>query len=682
MSNLTSIRHFLRQVANCTHAGISVLATLALPVVVGAAGFGFDINRGYQQRIINQRAADMGALGAAMAYKNSSNTAILQPTAHDIAVANGLTGATVAATSVANYPTAGAAAVKVTVSNELEYSLARVLGFTGTYTVVAQSYATLSAAPPPFRGPCYLALSNGASALSLSGGATINAPACSVAAVGSILNNSTGITSSEIISGTGNIETTYGYLTANSLRYAGSFTVPTWNTSVPAANKRTKATTTLSDPWANDAARLAAIGLIGTYSAPVAIGNPTTPAGSNWTFNYSPSAPLSSWWNSSTKTYTVPAGNYTVGSIAVDGGIRVNFSNNSSITIANGFSNGGSGVNFRNSDVSVNGGFNSGSSGVTFGDGTLWIGSGTVSFNGTNTKGTGNVYINSTLNIGGGSSFTMGNGLHRFGRLTIGGGGFMKLGTGNFQANTGVFISGDSEFSMLAGNAVIGPHTDGQAINLDGSARMFLADGEFSANGHVDTEGGSKLVFGVTTNHYINGNFNVRGAALFGKGRYTINGNFINGTGGTTWPYTSTRNGLTYGSTLEGVSTSGYDMAGVDVSFFLNGTLNLAGGAKTLLYAATTSTGGAISELLLSSATTNATTWGAGSNSVFSGTVHVPNSSVSMSGGNSTTSSGRCFALVARTIAVTGGAATGSACNKMSDTFGGGATSTPIRLIG
>ena len=684
MTNLNPASSLLRRIAECRRAGVSVLATIALPVLVGASGLAFDLNRGYQQRIINQRAADMGALGAAMAYKASSNSTVLQPTARDIAIANGLAGATVTAAVVNNVPTAGASAVRVTVNQPVPYALGRVLGFTGTFDVRAQSMASLTAAMPPYASPCYLALFNGANALRLSGGATINAPACSVAAVGSIYNDSTGITGANIISGSGNIETTWGYLTANTLRFAGSFTKPDWNNSVPSADKRNKQATTLTDPWANSSERLVAMAQIGTYASTDPLGNPPTPSGTNWNFTSSnPGTPVAAWRQGTSSEYVVPTGNYTIGSLVIGGDVKVTFQNGSNITIANGVNNGGRGLDFGNSNVYINGGFNAGwgSGGVRFGDGALRIGSGTVNFTGTTTKGNGDVVINSTVNLGGGSNLTMGNGLHQFDRVTLGGGGWVKLGTGNLQISKGVNIDGDSELSVGEGDVVIGKHSDGTAINLSGSARFFMRNGAFSANGNIETQGGSKLVFGDTPNHYINGNMNVRGAALFGRGRYLINGSFINGTGGTTWPYTSALTGITYGNTLHGTNVSGYDMAGVNVSFFLSGTVNLAGGAKTLLEAATTSGNGAVGELLISSMTTASTTWSAGAQSRFGGVVHLPNSDVAMSGGNSTAGGSGCFSLVSRTISVTGGAVTGSACGIMAQAIGGGG-STAIRLVG
>lgn len=679
----------LRGVLSDAKAGVGIIAALSVPVVIGSAGLAVDLNRGLEQRVVNQRAADMAALGAAMAYKASSNASVLNPTAEDIVRINGATGADVTATIVADFPTAGSQSVRVDVVTQVPYTLARVLGLSGSYDVTSQSFASLTAAKitPPYATPCMLALSSSNNAISVTGGASISAAECTVAAVGGINNNGALIQGHDIVAGTGDITNNWGDIVAETLRFGGKFSNPSYNQDVPDKGRHVKETTTLIDPWADSDELSDARALLGTPSAnPAALTNPVTPSGANWDFNYSPSAPLSAW-RTSEKVYNVPAGNYTIGKLTIAGDITVNFANGSTITIANGFSNGGKAINFGNSDVRVNGGFDSGSSGVTFGDGPLHIGSGTVKFAGINRKGNGNVTINAPLVMGGGQSFYMGNGDHYFGSVTLEGGGFATMGSGNFRAVTGVKVYGGSELSIGNGNIEIGKNAStSRAIDLDGSGRFLMGDGTFSANGNINTLGGSALVFGKTANHYLNGNMTIGGSVLFGEGRYTINGNFTNGTGGSVWPYTD-KSGRVYGNTLEGVSVAGFDQAGINVTFVLAGTLNLSGGAKTKLIASSTTVAGAqIADMLLYSNTTSNTTWTAGASNRFGGVVYLPRSAVTMSGGNSTLDSGHCFSLIASTITVSGGAATGSACASVTEAYnggsGGGETSTgAIRLV-
>lgn len=670
------------RLARSSEGGVSVIGAFALSGLMAVSALSVDINRGLSQRVRNQSIADMAALGAAIAYQASGqNSATLTPTAQDIARANGLIGATVNATVVANMPTNGAQAVKVTVTSTLPVALGKALGITRTYSVGATSYASLATAQAGTKA-CFLALASSGTGISTSGGATINTPNCAVAAVANVYNGGTGITADKIVSGTGEVGNNYGSLTANSINYATNFTNPSWNGNVPAANKITKQSTTLTDPLADSSDLAAARAQLGTYTAPTAPTNPTTPTGQNWALDWSPNGTVSSYWNSSTATYTIPQGSYAIKSLSVGGGIKVVFQGASTITISAGFSNGGSGVNFGDATLSVNGGFDTGSSGITMGNGALTIGSGTVNFNGTNVIGNGPVSINAALNLGGGSNLTMGTGNHRFQSISVGGGAWLKMGNGDLDVVSGISVGGGSTVAAGAGSYRLGKNGSGDAINLSGSGVMIMGDGAFSANGNIRTEGGSRLVFGKTTNHYINGNMAIAGSVLFGTSRYTVNGNFNNGTGGTTWPFTSSVTGLTYGNTLEGTSVSGYDMAGINVSFILSGTMSLGGGAKTILVANSASvSGGAIADVLLSSLTTSDTNWGQGANSLLVGAVHLPNSAITMSGGNATLSGGQCFMLIGKTINATGGATAGSACNSINAATGGGAGATSVTLL-
>ncbi|MFC0684065.1 pilus assembly protein TadG-related protein [Novosphingobium clariflavum] len=664
-----------------TRGGVSTLVALSLPLVIGAVGLGYDLNAGYNQRLFNQRVADMAALGAALEYR-ASESADIDAAARSLSVANGLSDATIRTELLTDFPNAGDTSVRVTVTRAVPFTLAAVLGFTGSYSVAADAAAIVSS-ETPYAAPCFLALSNASDALQVQGGASIVASDCSVAAVGDVTNNGTLIKASDIISGNGSITLGSGTLSANSLRYANGLSVPAWNTNLPPAKDRHNVSTALADPWANSAELQAAIAQIGNHAPLPALSDPVTPAGSEWNLSWSPSAAVTAYRTGPyTGEYVIPKGNYTIGAFIVGGGIKVTFASGSNITIANGVNiGGGSTVDFGDSNIWVNGGFNSGSNGVTIGNGTLWIGSGTVTFSGTNRKGSGNVTINAPVSLGGGIYLDMGAGNHAFRALTLSGGGSSALGNGDFTVLSGVSVGGGSELVVGNGNIVIGAASSGNAITLSGSAKLLMGDGSFSANGHIVTEGGSRIVFGQTPNHYIAGNMTIAGAAYFGAGRYTVAGSFTNGTGGTTWPYTSPRTGLTYGA-----NGSGYDMVGYDVSFVLSGALNLAGGAKTRLSAPAASvSGGAIGGLLVHTGTSGAITWGGGSSNVFNGVVHVPNATVTMTGGNSTGdsgSSGTCFMLIAGKIKASGGTTAGSTCKSSAAGASGSDTTAPqIKLV-
>lgn len=643
---------------------VAAIGALALAALLGMSAISVDLARGYSQMISNQRTADAAALSAALAYSAaSSSEAVLLPTAQDVAVANGMTNAVVTAGVVNDVPSAGAKAVKVTVTTPVPFAVATALGYRGSYDVGAASYASLGGTSP-IAPVCILALASSGTGITTSGGATIDAPDCSVAAVADIANRGTRIAAKNIVSGAGSVLNDWGTLTTTLLRYAGSFTNPSWNGNVPASDKQVHAATALADPLDGNADLAAARGAIGSSTAPRAIGNPSTPAGADWVIGWSPSGNVAGYRRGNSANYVIPAGNYTIGRLSIDGGINVQFQSGSTITIANGVViGGGSTVTFGDVNLSVNGGFDSGSGGVTIGNGSLAIGSGTINFSGASSFGNGPVTVNGTLSLGGGATLALGTGNHAFGAVSVAGGSWLKMGAGDLDVRAGVAIDGGSTLAAGAGAVRIGADGSGRAITLSGSAVLLMGDGTFSAGGDIGTAGGSRIVFGRTANHLIKGNFTVAGSALFGAGRYTVAGNLANGTGGTTWPYSSPVTGQSYGQTLEGVDVSGYDMAGVNVAFVLSGTVNLAGGAKTKLIASsTTVSGGAIADLLIDSLTGEATSWAAGAQNVFVGAVHLPNSDLAMSGGSSTLSNGQCFMLIVRTINASGGAAAGSAC--------------------
>lgn len=683
---ISRVARLLSRLRRDTAGGLGVLVGVSLPVVVGSVGLAFDINRGLEQRIVNQRAADMAALGAAMAFKASNNEAVLQPTAIDLGKVNGIPGATVTATVVSNYPANGDKSVKVLVSSRVPFTLARVLGLTGNYSVNATSYASL-VSQAQYAAPCFLALSTASDAFTTNGGATVNAPDCSIAAVGSADHKSNSIVAHDLIAGGGNVSVGTGSLSAQSVRFAGSFDVPQWNTAVPAASRRFNQATALSDPWANDAQLVSARSELGAYTAPAALSDPVITCSNpqNWSLDWNPnnSNPAKAFWTGS--GYNIPAGTWCIKKLTAGGGLAIKFADNSTIYATQGFANGGGTTfNFGNSNVYVNGGFDTGSGGVTIGNGVLWIGTANgnaIRFAGTTVKGSGDVIVNGTLTLGGGQKLTMGAGRHLFGAIDMSGGGLASLGDGDFSAVAGVKIDGDSELALGAGAIAIGPGNGSNAIKMSGSARFFMGDGPFSANGSIDTAGGSRLVFGQTANHKINGSLKISGSVLFAPGRYTVAGQFWNGTGGTVWPYTSTLTGRTYGSTLSGVSVSGFDMAGVGVTFILGGAFDLAGGARTkFISAGTTSTGGAIADMIVDSLTTTNIDWTGGTTNVFDGTVHFPNAQVKMAGGNATSGSGECFTLIASKIWLTGGATAGTACEAMT-VNAGSTTAASIRLL-
>lgn len=677
MHSWSRIWHFVAD----RSATVAVIGALSMSCLIGIAAFAVDINRGLQQRVVNQRVADVAALAAAVAYNAHQTTDILAPTARDLARVNGLSDATIDAKLLTDVPTQGEKAVQVTVTTYVPLMLARGMGLSGSYPVASSATARLKA--PDTLVACILGLADSGDAVSTSGGATIDAADCTVAGVGNVANGGNRIAGKNIVSGAGSIVNQHGTIAADAIRYAVDFVNPSWNNNVPTADKRTKATTAVTDPLKDNPEITAARALLGSYDAPANIPNPKTPPGEDWVFDNSP-APNVAGFRRPTGEYVVPPGNYAIGAMKVEGGNNVTFSDRSTITIARGVTiRGGSPVNFGNNDIKINGGFDGGNS-VTFGNGPLAIGAGRFALSGTNRIGDGTVSIAADLALSGGTTLTIGKGTHSFRSITIGGGSWLWAGAGNADVVAGIDIGGDSTLAFGDGNYRFGRASNGRSIALSGSGVMIMGDGAFSAAGSIASEGGSRLVFGRTTNHLINGELVAKGAVLFGAGRYTIAGDLTNGTGGTKWPYDSKVTGQTYGAQLEGVATNDVDMAGVNVTFVVSGTLNLGGGARTKLLASPNGTTvGTIASLLIDSATSTATSWGGGSDSIFSGAVHLPNSDVTMSGGNSTQSAGQCFMLIANRITASGGSTSGSTCAGLPGGGGSGSGgSSKVELIG
>jgi hypothetical protein len=399
------------------------------------------------------------------------------------------------------------------------------------------------------------------------------------------------------------------------------------------------------------------------------VSQPSTPNGTNWSFNNwnqpGNNDPTRPFWIAGGQ-YRVPASTYGVRNFSAGGEIKVEVQGSSSMSmsISDGITNNGASLTFGDATYRIYGSVSSGSSGITIGNGTfefggvvsagngatITIGDGDVSFagtvsiaskiklgNGTNRFGGANTFsgggdlemgdgdVVGDVTLGGSETVVMGTGNRRFGgNVTVGGSAIMTMGAGDPSINGGLDVDGGGTTVTAGdGNVAIGSKTktvqncstNGKnvAIYLGGSSKFLMGDGTFTADGCVATQGGGQIKFGATNNHIIGGDFVMKGGALFRPGRYTTQGNFVNGTGGTGWPS---------GTTAQGVDCATYDLCGVDVTFILGGTIDLGGGAKVKLLAPTNDTNdelGAFAELLFASKTNASANFGAGSSSIFVG---------------------------------------------------------------
>ena len=111
---------WIRRLFAAEGGSIIVMAAMALTAVMGMSGLAVEVGTGYAAKVRNQRVADMAAVGAALAYRSSSQDAtVATQVAKDIVVANGLpsTSATVTVPVSIN----GTSAVKVEVKTGMNW---------------------------------------------------------------------------------------------------------------------------------------------------------------------------------------------------------------------------------------------------------------------------------------------------------------------------------------------------------------------------------------------------------------------------------------------------------------------------------------------------------------------------------------------------------------------------------
>ncbi|ATE66750.1 TadE/TadG family type IV pilus assembly protein [Rhizorhabdus dicambivorans] len=612
-----SIASSLRALHRHEGGGVALIGALALTSIIGMGAFAVEASQGYAARASNQRIADTAALAGALAYNVNSSTSEMTATAKAVVAAQGL-AASAASVALVTDAATSKQLVQVTVTTSVPLSLARVLTTALSYDVRAVGSATTSttATTTP---PCITTLHTAAATgVVLSGGVSISAPNCA-------------------INSNGRVEVPWGtYITAKQVSAAGSVINPgSGITTTPTANNIQANKAGAATDWMQDNSSLKAMlcavnKLTGSSDADYADGNtvcitplvtPATQTASVSTtdlpLNYSPSAALLPYWNSSTATYTFPPSFVTTGyrNLVMAGGINAVFQ--------------GPGLNFKFNNVDMSG------NSLTIGDGTVTV-VGTFGFNS-------------------GSVITIGNGAHSFGTLSVSGGRQLNIGSGDFTVTGAITEAGGSYIrvntgvgdAVTIGNDGAGTPT---AINIGGGSYLCFtanctapsaAAGTFSANGQVLTSGGSTLIFPKAATHVINGNLSLNGSSTFGSGNYYIKGNFTNNTGGT--------------------------MAGTDVSFALGGTFTLAGGTSLDLAAPSSSGSYGVPGLLIVTKSTTATSIGGGSQNKYAGLVYAPKSDMTVSGGAALSSNGtNCLMLILKTLLLSGGTTVASTCSSLS----------------
>lgn len=586
---------FMRSFFRNDEGSVHILGAMSLMALIGSLGFSIDLALAYSAKVRNQRVSDMAALSAAQAYNSSGSTSLMTATAEATTRAADLADAVVT-TTLGPSPDGKGDAVTVVVTSLEPVYFGRIFGMGPTFSVVGRSVARFVDSTPA----CIIALSTSATnGIDGTGGTTLTANNCAVSA------------NSRIRAVGGAHMTALSFSTPVGVLTNGGASI----TTTPTPNKILS--NSVSDPLSGNLALDAAFDLLGTYATPTV---PSVPTGSNfsppWGGSYSHSG-YAGTWNNSTSTWTFPAGTYAIRNLSVPGGMNVVFSGPATTVTVSG-------------SVSLGGG-----SDLTIGDGT--------------------VSIVSSLSLSGGNTVVIGNGRHYLGPVSVGGGGTLTIGAGDLDVNGILDINGGgSTVTLGAGNYVFGRATsggnNGRSIFLSGGSTLVMGNGTFSANGHIKTTGGSSITFGATANHLINGDLDLHGSAVFGAGRYTVNGTFTNNTGGT--------------------------MQGQNVTFILAGQMRLTGGTSLNLAAPSNSLGGGLADILIATRTTTQSYIGGGSQNVYTGALYLPNADIQFAGGAGVSGNGGCFTLIASTITFNGGASTATSCPNVSGS--GGKT---VRLI-
>jgi len=676
----TDIVRIIGRFAGSRGGNVIIVSALVMPVLIGMAALVTEYGSALVQRAQNQRISDLSAYAGALAYNATNSTTQMTAAAVNVAVLNGVPATAVTASLIASPKTPGVNAVSVSISTQQNLLLARVLQDRQQLQIISSSVAELGAqAQTP---GCVLALSGTLTGVTLSGGTTVTAPKCTVSS-----NATVTVPCGTYISALG---VNYNSAAAPS-QPCGGITGPNGTAAVIAK----KAT---ADPLAGNAAVAAAVARISSVSALPATtppAAPTTPAGTNIDFGYSPGSTqnqataLGCTASVSGSTWTLNCGSATTVNIAaltIQGGLNLNFAPTGAATTTYNFA----------SDLTTSATTNFGpgiynfaktlntAGTTTFGAGTFNIGK-QLTTTGTTTFGAGTFNLTKGLVASGTTTFGAGtfkigmsdNACSGGGRVSVcnsGGGNLTFGGPSVFELPGGYSNQGGATVTFGSGTAnsfKIGPGSNGDAITLAGGATAIMADttsgnGVFQVVGNVNAGGGgSCFVISAAAQHDISGNFMASGAVLMGAGVYTVDGYLTLGANGG-------------GSANCGGSS--ISVSGTNVTLVLSGKTKatsgscsgyvfcIASGYSNIVLTAPQT--GATAKLAVigpipTTNTAGATLVQGGSNAQISGAFYFPNGPITLSGGASIGSLNdptKCLQIIGSYITLTGGTAATSEC--------------------
>ncbi len=647
---------FLTRLFHCRRASVTTVAAFVLPAMIGMVGLVAEYGHGLLSKVEDQRVADLAAYAGALAYNSTSSQTAMTQAADTVAGLNNISAGAVTVALVNSPNGDGHQAVDVKIATQVPLLLSQILGSGPELPVNSTGFAELEAGVPA----CVIALKQGGSGVTLSGGTSVTASACAVAS-----NNTVTVPCGDTI-------------TTPSVAY-DSAALP----SEPCGGIQAPANGTLSivhsltpDPLAGNAgvatatARLTTVaGIPNSSSAPMA---PVVPSGGqDINFAYSTSATQTQCNNIpgvscsfSGNTWTLTASGYSsynFGNITFGGGINLNFNTGGLSTAVYNFSgsiyNKGTTAAFGPGTYNIAQGLlTGGGTTTTFGAGTFNIGRATTGCNGSSEYSICNT---STLTFGGPSAFVLAGGIDNTGGSTL------TMGSGSTNSFN------------------IGPGSDGNAIVAAGGSKTIFADATGSGdifqlvgNFNVSSGGGSCMTISAAAQHDIDGNFATAGGTFLGSGVYTVTGYIglgANGGGDVTC------NGVDVG--MSGTGVTFVDGGG---STPTSGTCSgeafcLAAGYNNVTLTAPAT--GTTAQLLVIGPSPTSNTAGAlftegASNTSLSGVFYFPNATISLGGGASVGNGpNQCLELIGSQVSLTGGTTAASTC------IAGGANNSTVRLV-
>jgi Flp pilus assembly protein TadG len=649
---------------------IAVIFALTLPILLGVAGLVTEYGYSLSVQANNQRTADLAAYAGALAYTSGNSTTVMTSAAKRVGELNGVTPANVAVDLVTSPRDSANKAVRAVVTVDNPLFLAPIVGASNTVRIVTVSYAEIGAGVTG----CIIALDGSKSGVTLSGGTKITASSCAVSSNSKV----------DVPCGT--------TITAKSVTYGSNLSQPCTGIT---ANTITKATTT--DPLAGNAAVATARARFTTLAAQTSPAAPamTAPSGGySIDFAYNPSstqaqataAGCTASQSGSTWTLTCPQGTskvYNFANLTFGGGI--NFSFNPSGTAGTTYNFSGP-LSVSSTTIFGPGIYNFGGAvsatsygSTTFGDGTYNFaqtfntgGSGTVTFGaGTFNFAKGIITAGSVVTTFGAGTFNMGRSAttcnsSTFSLCNNSSGATTFAGPSTFKFEGGFANGGGSTLTMGSGTTNIfqlGPSGAGDAINLGGGSKTYLADAttfELGGNLWGPNGGGSCLVISAAAQHDIRGSVNLAGAVIMGAGVYTIDGYFAlgaSGGGGTPCNgYTISVKATGVNIVLSGKTTPASGSCS-GMAFCV-----AAGYSNIEITAPSTGTLANLAVIGPAAITAGATFAEGGSGGKISGAFYFPVGAISMSGGAGVAGGSTCLQLIGSLISLSGGTTAASEC--------------------